>query len=63
MHLGMTLGILLFLLPFIAIGVFMLGGILMSIGGKIQIEIAQAAANIRIGLGLFNGRTHLTPVR
>ncbi len=61
MHLGMTLGILLFLLPFIAIGIFLLGGILMSIGGKIQIEIAQTMANIRIGLGPFQWKDAFDP--
>ncbi|MDX2132168.1 MAG: hypothetical protein SFY69_08955 [Planctomycetota bacterium] len=51
MGLGMTIFLWIFLTPFIVIGLAMLGAFVMSLGGRVEVRVRDAAGELFTGIG------------
>ncbi len=61
MSLGMTLFLWLFLTPFIAIGLLLLGTFLSSIGGRTEVQVNSKAGTVFTGIGPLGWRRRFDP--
>jgi hypothetical protein len=59
--LGMTLFLCLFLTPFVTIGSLLIGALLLSIAGRIEVAVDNAEANVRTGIGWLCWRRRFNP--
>lgn len=61
MSLGMTLFLCIFLIPFVLIGMAMMGAVLIYAFGRVEVTIDRHAAQVRTGAGPFNWTGRFDP--
>lgn len=57
MNLGMTLFLCIFLLPFVTVGVVMIGAVVMTLAGKVEVSVGETEGVVRTGVGVLAWRS------
>lgn len=63
MSLGMTLFLCIFLLPFVTIGLLMVGAVLLNSAGKIEVVVGDKNGVVRTGIGFLAWRRQFDPTQ
>ncbi len=61
MSLGMTIFLMIFLIPFVTIGACMIGALLLSLFGRIDVRLGEESASVRTGFGPFGWTRRFDP--
>jgi len=63
MNLGMAIFLCIFLIPFVTIGAAMIGAMIMTVAGRVEVVIGETEGKVRTGIGFFDVAQRFRPHR